>query len=309
MGRLFEGVEMGVALPQVFSADALDPTAIISAARHAEELGFDGLWTQDQVVGQAPTLEPVTLLSFVAAATATIRLGASVLVLPHRTPVPLAKSLATLDQLSRGRLDVGIGIGNPNAHDATFALAKGERVARFNDSVETMKALWSDGPADRPDGRWPLNATPMEPKPFQRPHPRLWFGGKHINAMRRAAQHADAWMGAGSSSHAEFKENIAKMRSALADAGRSDADFVFGKRLYVAIDDNTSVAQSKVRTWFDAYYGNPDMGLQVTVIGSKQQVMDAIEATVESGAEMLLLAPVFEFERHQDILSEALGLQ
>ena len=301
-------LEYGIALPQVYVDERIDPAAIGHFAARAEVLGFHSVWTQDQLIGSAATLDAVSLLSFVAARTQKVRLGVSVLVLPIRTPVPLAKSLATLDCLSGGRLDVGLGLGNPTPHATAYGLtgARGERLRRFSDGLAVMKALWSDGPGTVSSGHWPLEEASMEPKPVQRPHPALWFGGRHVNALRRAVDEGDGWMGAGSSTIDEFLEQRALVAEALDAAGRQPETFRIAKRVYVALDANENRAEERLRSWFDRYYGNPALASRVSVWGPASKIIDAMGRLEEGGAEMLLLNPVFDYQKHQETLSELL---
>ena len=301
----------GIALPQVFVGETLDPAAVVRFAERAEQLGYAGLWTQDQLIGSAPVLEAVSLLAFVAARTASVGLGVSVIVLPHRDPVPLAKSLATVDQLSRGRLELGLGLGNPTRHAAAFGLGAEHgpgRLTRFRDGLATMKALWSDGQATVAGTPWPLEDAPMEPKPAQRPRPRLWFGGRHPNALRRAVREADGWMGAGSSTLEEFAAQRASLLEQLDREGRSPEAFAVAKRLYLAIDDDEARAEGRLRRWFESYYGNADLANRVCVWGSLARVVDAVNTVTAAGAQMVLLNPVFDHPFHQEALAEALGI-
>ncbi len=294
----------GVALPQVGIDSPITSQEVTSFAKRADALGFDGLWTQDQIIGSAPTLEAIGLLCFVAASTVRVRLGVSVLVLAHRAPVPLAKALATLDQLSDGRLELGIGLGNPNPHEASFGLGQRDRLRRFQDGLGVLKALWAGGVANRASPYWPLRDTPMSPPPLQRPHPKLWFGGRHPKALARAVAQGNGWMGAGSSSLAQFAEQVVLVDQALQDAGRDRASFEIAKRVYLAIDDDETRAERRLKTWFKAYYGNADLASAVCVWGTANKVRDAVADVLASGADMVLLNPVFDHADHLETLAE-----
>jgi alkanesulfonate monooxygenase SsuD/methylene tetrahydromethanopterin reductase-like flavin-dependent oxidoreductase (luciferase family) len=307
----FGELQFDIALPQVFIDGRPDPDAMSAFAANAEQLGFGGLWTQDQVIGQASTMEPIAALCFVAACTRQIRLGVSVIVLPHRAPIALAKSLATLDQLSRGRLELGLGMGNPHPHERAFGIEpdiRGQRLARFRSGLAVMKALWEEGTATHAEGPWPLQSAPMQPKPLQRPGPRIWFGGKHPNALRRAAQNAHGWMGAGSSTIDEFVTQSALMRDQVAAFYQHSNPFRIAKRIYLAVDADAARAERRLREWFHHYYGNAEMASRVCVWGSKDAVIDAIGKVAEAGADLILLHPVFDLEQHAELLADALSL-
>jgi alkanesulfonate monooxygenase SsuD/methylene tetrahydromethanopterin reductase-like flavin-dependent oxidoreductase (luciferase family) len=220
--------------------------------------------------------------------------------------VPLAKTLATLDVLSGGRLDVGLGLGNPGPRDGAFEFGGERRLARFNEGVATPKALWADGTASRAGTFAALDDAPMEPKPLQRPRPRLWFGGRHPNMLRRAVREADGWMGAGSSTLADFVEQSARVRELLAAEGRDPVAFGVAKRLYLAIDADEGRAERRLRAWFGAYYGNPDMASRVCVWGPREKVHETIRAVLDAGADMVLLNPVFDLPMHLEELAQTL---
>ena len=188
----------GFAIPQVFPDVDIDLDAIRSTAERAEELGYDSLWTQEQIVGSSQSLEPVVLLSYLAGITTTIRLGVSVIVLPNRNHVQLAKALSGVDLLSGGRLTVGVGLGG--GHVPAFGISEGRRVRRFIEALQVMDALWTQDAASYDGQLYSLTDVPMQPKPVQRPRPPVWFGARTENALRRAVRHADGWMGPGSSS-------------------------------------------------------------------------------------------------------------
>ena len=114
-------MRFGISLPQTFADGTFDPDAFRAYVARADELGFDGVWTTEQVVGQSPRLSPIELLTYAAACSPRLRLGCAVFVTPLHSPIHLAKSVSTLDQLSRGRLDVGVGTGGPYRPFAAFA--------------------------------------------------------------------------------------------------------------------------------------------------------------------------------------------
>lgn len=302
------GVTYGVAIPQIFVDEPVDYDLIRRTVRQAEELGYASLWTQEQIIGTAATLEPVSLLSYVAALTTRPRLGASVLVLPLRNPVQLAKSLATLDQLSNGRLTVGLGLGGHLDRYPAFGLSPEHRVRRFNESLRVLRALWTE-PSTTLDGTFQqLRDLPMEPKPVQRPAPPIWFGGRQPAALRRAARRADGWMGAGSSAIDSFKQHAAMLNEFLHEAGRDPARFTIAKRLYIAVDDDRVRAENRLRQWFRGYYGSDELALRVSVFGDAAECRARIAEVAEAGANEILLNPVFDQLDQAERLAEIVGL-
>jgi probable F420-dependent oxidoreductase len=260
----------------------------------AEALGFESAWVVEQVLGATPSLEPVELLSWAAALTSRIRLGTAVLLTPLRSPVHLAKSLATLDQLSGGRLDIGIGLGgNPKIYPA-FGISAERRVARFNEGLRLMQALWTEPQVTFAGEFWQLENAALEPKPLQRPHPPLWVGAHHPEAFRRSIAWAKGFMGAGSATTATFAKEVALLRKLLAEAGRDPASIEIGKRVYVGVDRDRDRAGRRLAEYFAGFYGRAELAAEVSVWGSVDQVVAGLREVKAAGAEILMLNPVFD---------------
>ena len=188
-------------------------------ARKGEELGFDALLTGDHILvprhiaspypytesGEFPgspsgeSMEQITLLSYIAGQTSRIRLVTSVLIVPHRNPLIAAKSLATLDVLSGGRLVVGVGVGWMREEFQALGLPPfEERGAVTDEYIRAFKVLWTE---DNPsfDGKYiSFDDISFLPKPVQKPHPPIWVGGESRPALRRTAELANGWYPLGS---------------------------------------------------------------------------------------------------------------
>jgi probable F420-dependent oxidoreductase len=287
-------IRVGIAIPQDFINRPLDIPYLHTYLARAEELGYESAWVQEQVVGTVPVLEPITLLTYAAALTQKLRLGTSVMITVLRNPVQLAKSLTSLDLLSQGRLTVGIGVGNQRREDAAFGLPLERRVRRFVEGIEVMKALWTQPRVNHKGEYWALEEISQEPKPTQKPHPPLWFGARAPAALRRAVRLGDGWMGAGSSSTADFKSQAQTVRELLDEARRDPDTFAISKRVYIAVDANRSRAEERLRAWFGVRYGNADMGSRVAVWGSAHECVDQLAEIVGAGAGHLLLNSAFD---------------
>ncbi|MCI0437531.1 MAG: LLM class flavin-dependent oxidoreductase [Chloroflexi bacterium] len=297
-------VPCGIAAPQIFMDGVVDMGLVRAYARRAEELGYHSLWTQEQIIGNTPVLEPVNMLSYLAAVTERIRLGVAVLVLTTRNPVHLAKQLSTLDQMSSGRLIAGVALGGRPAHYRLLDAPTELRARHFVESLRVMNALWTQERATFKGRFWQLDGVGMEPKPVQKPHPPLWFGGRHPDGLRRAARYADGWMGAGSTTPAQFREHVRIIREALDESGRDPATFAISKRVYLAIDDDEARAERRLREWFGQYYGNADMGAQVSIWGGVEKVSEGLNDLIRSGAQMLMLNPAFDMMEHLEALAK-----
>lgn len=296
-------IPCGVALPQVFIDAPVDLDLIRDFAVRAEALGYESLWVQESILGKVPVLEPVSLLTYAAALTARVRLGTSVMLTALRNPVQLAKILSSLDQLSQGRLTVGIGIGG-HVPEAIFGLPPGRRIRRFVEGIEVMQALWTQ-PAARYAGTfWQFEEVAMEPKPVQQPYPPIWFGARQAPALQRAVRYGDGWMGAGSSSTADFIEQQATLQRLLDEAQRDPATFAISKRVYLAIDNDRTRAERRLRAWFAVRYNSADMGARCGIWGSTAECVDQLAVLVQAGAQHLLLNPMFDDLEHLELLAQ-----
>ena len=291
-------VPLAIAVPQAFPDGEVDVSLIRSFSLRAEELGYDSLWVVEQLVGSTPTPEPLTLLTYLSAVTERIRLGSAVIIATTRNPAMLAKQLSTLDVLSGGRLTVGTALGGRPWTYRLFGGPSERRVRHFVESIGVMKALWTQERAVFDGELWKLEGVPMSPKPLQKPHPPLWFGGRNPKGLRRVARLADGFMGAGSTTTRQFREHVEIVRRDLDRRGRDPANFPISKRVYVALDDDADRAEARLREWFGVWYRNADMGSAVSVWGSVDACVEGLTEVVDAGAGMLMLNPVFDQHEH-----------
>ncbi len=289
-------MRFAISIPQHVADGTFDPTSLRGYLARAEAMGFDSAWTGEQVIGSMPHLGPVETMSYAAACTERLRIGCIAFVSSLHNPLQLAKSMATLDQLSRGRLEVGLATGGRTRMFSAFGVDPGTFVARFNEGLQLMKALWTESRVTF-DGRfWQLKGAAMEPKPFQKPHPPIWFGAAHPNALRRAVRYADGFFGAGSQTTAQFVEQVKIVRQALSEQQRDAATFRIAKRVYIAVDDDASRAQQRITAALDeqyGYFGIRGLG-PVAVSGPPEACIRGLRAVADAGAEMILLNPVFD---------------
>src|ERR1700744_261969 len=164
-------MKFAIAIPQFFGDGQFDPAAFRQYLARAEELGFDSAWTQEAVLGTGPQISPVEAMTYAAACTERLRLGCVVFVSTLHSPVHLAKSLSSLDQLSRGRIEVGVGTGARGRPFAAFGVDPSRYVARFTEGVKLMKALWTEPRVTFRGEFWQLENLAMEAKPVQEPDP------------------------------------------------------------------------------------------------------------------------------------------
>ena len=297
----------------MFLDGRVDMALVRDVAARAEDLGFHSLWVQEQIVGTAPVLEPLGLLSYLAGITTRVKLGTAVLIATQRNPVQLAKTLSSLDVVSGGRLIAGLALGGQAKDYPLFGASEQGRAGQLTDTIGALRALWSDGDATYSGQSVRLDGVAMEPKPVQRPGPAIWLGGRHPNALTRAAKIADGWIGAGSTSTDQFVDHASAVRAGLEAQGRDPASFTVGKRVYLAVDDDASRAEQRLRDWTEGRYGSADLASRVAVWGSPEVCAEGLARIVAAGARFLLIDLVFDqveqMERLASEIAPALGAE
>lgn len=298
-----DSLSIGCSIPT--SGPAADPTAFGALAQTAEALGFDSIWVSDHVVvperiassypyspdGRFPTgpaqpyLEPLASLSYLAGVTRRVRLGTHVLVLPYRHPLLTAKMVTTLDNLSGGRVDFGIGVGwMREEFEALGSPSYERRGAVTDEQVRLMKAVWTNDVTGFEGEFYRFDPLGAHPRPVQQPHPPIWVGGHTRAALRRTARLGDVWLPIGARPPADLPphqvaELFARIRAEAEQIGR-DPD---------AIDVCFSTAIG-----FDAAERRP-------FNGSVEQIADDFRAYQQVGIKRFIVGmgahPPAEYER------------
>lgn len=216
------------------------PEYLAALGRGAEERGFSSIWVPEHVVlfddysssypyagdgriplgGEHGMLDPLATLSFLAAATSRIRLGTGICLVPQRNPVYTAKEVATVDWLSGGRVDFGIGVGWLAEEFAALGVPFEHRGARTDEYIEVLRALWCDGVSAHDGSRYTLPACRQYPKPVQQPHPPIHVGGESDAALRRVAKLGQGWYGFNLTPEA-VPERLAVLTRLLEERGRT----------------------------------------------------------------------------------------
>lgn len=215
------------------------PEFVAQTARAVEERGFHAIWIPEHVLlfpeyesqypyaqdGKLPgnpkgMIDPFTVLSFIAACTDRVRLGTAICLVPQRNPVYTAKQVADLDFLSGGRFDFGVGAGWLKEEFDALHVPFERRGARTSDYIRLMKSLWTDDVSEYEGEFWTLPPALQYPKPVQKPHPPIYFGGESDAALKRVARVGDGWMGAGVTPE-DMPERLARLDTFLEAEGRS----------------------------------------------------------------------------------------
>lgn len=204
------------------------PAHQVRIARRAEELGYHSVWTLQRLLNPADSADttyrnvpdPMVTLAYLAGMTSRIRLGVAVLNIPFFSPPLLAKQAATLDHVSGGRLDLGLGLGWMPAEFAATGAPDDRRGARAEEFLAALRALWTEEVSSYSGEFHRIPPVRLEPKPVQRPEPPILLGGKTPPALRRAGRLAAGWVSASSADLTTMGAQIQVVRDAAEEAGR-----------------------------------------------------------------------------------------
>ena len=266
-------MQIGIHLPHI--GRKAGPAAIRRTAVQAEELGFDDVWVSEHIIvpkdgGYPPSpnfWDPVLTLTWAAAATTRVRLGTSVLVLPLRHPLPLAKELATLQNLSNGRLILGAGVGWLEAEFDALGVPFKERGRRMDEGIAMMRAVWTQDPVTF-DSKWiPAKIDTMRAQPQPTTPIPIWIGGSSDAAIKRALR-LDGWHGS-----RVGPDRAASVVKRLR-AERPNDDFTISIRV--------NCNANNVSAMRDAMPAYSDAGIQHVMAAPEDRDIDTYLATAEA---------------------------
>jgi probable F420-dependent oxidoreductase len=284
-------VKIGVGF-SVGRAGIPGPDEMCAFAERVEELGLDSIWPSDHVVSRQPSLDVACSMALFAARTRRIKMGPSVLSLPARDPIQVAKTFATLDHLTGGRRRVimAVGLGGDPRDCTVSGIPEGERGARMREGVEVMRKLWS-GPDVTHEGRFYrfANVT-IEPRPVGGPLD-VWIGGQSDLALKRVARYGDGWMPSFITA-AEFEAGMVKLTGYAAERGRTIEPGEAGVLLLTHVSRDAEAAREAARR-FLARAPIPQEALDARcAIGTAGEVVARLERYVAAGCTKFILFPV-----------------
>lgn len=238
-------MQIGFGVP--VSGSWATPEVQASVVRRAEELGYHSVWTFQRLLLPAGSddgrwdevyrsvLDPIVSLAYLAGLTQRVRLGVAVVNIPFLSPVVLAKQLTTLDLLSNGRLDVGLGLGWAKEEFTAAGASFPRRGRRAEEFLDALRGLWTEEVSEHRGEFYEIPPARVEPKPAQRPHPPILLGGFAPAALRRAGQLADGWISSSRADLTRIGESIETVKQAATAAGRDPSVLRFVCRGVVQI--------------------------------------------------------------------------
>jgi alkanesulfonate monooxygenase SsuD/methylene tetrahydromethanopterin reductase-like flavin-dependent oxidoreductase (luciferase family) len=227
----------------------------VEQVRAARGAGFD-LIVMGQHYLSTPFQEIQTMpaLARLAADAGSMRIGATVLLLPLLNPVDVAEQVATLDVITEGRFIFGVGLGYREEEYEAFGVRREERVPRLVEALALIKRLWSEEEVTHHGRFYRVTGARMALRPVQTPHPPIWFAANNHAAVERAARMGDAWVINPHATLPILRDQVSLYRKTLEAAGKPfPAEFPVIKELYVAADRKTAIAEC--RPFLEAKYG------------------------------------------------------
>jgi alkanesulfonate monooxygenase SsuD/methylene tetrahydromethanopterin reductase-like flavin-dependent oxidoreductase (luciferase family) len=289
-------VRFGILLPtrEVILSQRAGPSTIFDLSERAEALGFHSVWVGDSLTAK-PRLDALTTLAAVGARTKRMRLGTAVFLAALRHPILVAQTVGTLDWLTEGRMDFGIGYSRPNdpAQEHEFeilGLSAAERIKMSEELVAVVRRLWSDNDVSHEGEFSQFTHVTLEPKPVQRGGVPIWLSSNNIEpGLRRVGRLANGWLN-NITSPEVYRECLDKIRTYAADAGRDPLGIEPGLYFTLAAGGKKEITEGQ--TFLSEYYNRPyevTANAMLCVMGCWEEVAASIEVYREAGARTIIL--------------------
>ncbi len=308
-------LKFGILLPtrEVIMSGRPDPLRILGLADRAEALGFHSVWVGDSITAK-PRLEALTTLAAVAGRTRRLRLGTAVFLAALRNPILLAHTVASLDWISAGRVDLGIGYSRPNdpVQEQEFemlGLPVNRRIKISEEMIEVMRRLWRGNDISHEGSFSRFEHVTLEPKPVQPGGVPIWLASNNVEpGLRRVGRMGDGWLN-NITDPAVYRECLKKVRAYAAEAGRESDAVEPG--LYFTCAAGGGDAVNEGQDFLARYYNRPYEKVakaMLCVMGSWDAVIDAIAAYRDAGARLVVVRFATQDQMgHLEGFAEALG--
>lgn len=280
-------VEAGLALP-ILVPD-VGPRTSLEFARRAEEAGADSIWAGDRIV--FGNQEPLLNLAAAAAVTSRVKLGTSVLLGTLRPPALLAKMVATLDEMSGGRVVLGLGVGSRADDFAAEQVPFEHRGSRAEEMVDILRLAWRGEPLKYEGRFYQLDVGPVGPRPSQS-HIPIWFGGSAESALRRIGRIGDGYIGGSGGGPAGFQANWEKIRRYAEAEGHDSGSITPAALIYACVDDDRARAQELAAAHLRNYYGPRRTDTSSFMLGSADECLEVANGYVAAGVRTFIIGSV-----------------
>lgn len=293
-------MKFGVMLPHYRQLAGTEAIARVAVA--AEQMGYDSVWVSDHIVVPDQDVERYgkgyydlfTVLGYVSAITQRVSLGTSILILPLRNPLQVAQVAATVDQLSKGRLILGVGVGSAEPEYRALGVSWNERGAITDEALKVLKHVWTADAPEFQGNYFEFSGINSFPQPLQQPYPPIWIGGGSRRALRRAAEFGDAWH----PTRPSFKlleEGVPRLQELAARAGREPGSIQVAARHPMKILDRAPepAPAESTNAW--------------PLFGVEEQVKEAVQRFQEAGVNHLVMDTFYSIpELHEETVDSVL---
>ena len=256
-----------------------------------DSFGYDSIWLSDRIVSDRFSLEPIVALSMIAGYSDRMKFGTSVLALPLRNPVVLAKQIATLDYLSQGRFFPAVGLGQeePEEYEAC-GVGKEGRGPRTDEAIRLMRRLWEEDNVTHEGAFFSCHNVSVTPKPFLKPSTPVWIGGRSHAAARRVGRVGDGWL-VSSATPQEISEGRDIMFSTAAEFDREIEDDHVGVLIGYYIAPDTKESEDSAHRYITR--DRPDAHFtEYSAVGSSEHVAKMIQGYIDAGAQKFVVRPL-----------------
>ena len=274
-----------------------DIRALVDYGVHVEALGYDSVWVWDHILlgvsPNFPVADSLTVLTGIAARTTRIKLGTGVLVLPLRNPVVLAKQLASMDQLSGGRLIMGLAAGWYKREFDAVGVRFDRRGKIMDESLEILNRLWTEEKVDGDYTYHKLSAAVMYPKPVQQPRMPILIGGYVEKVLQRAAVSGDGWLTYFYTPE-DFTKSWNKIRSFAKDAGKDPDTLLNASQLPIRVGASRQAVQDDMMDWLNKEWDFPshsDCKRESAIMGSVDECVAQLREHLAVGVQKIIFVP------------------
>lgn len=267
-----------------------DAETILAYIDNAEAKNVDSIWLSDHLISQTPELETFTMLSVIAARTIKMKFGASVLLLPLRQLLVVAKTIATLDYIAPGRIILGVGLGANPQEFAACGVPLAGRAHKVEEGITLLRRLWTESNITYEGKYYRLHNVTLEPKPTKKPHIDLWIGGRSEPAFRRIGQLGDGWFASRVTAEA-YQQGMQKIRRYAEEYGRNPAEIEAGVLVFTHVTD-TEAEGAKIREAFAQLFPEPELIKSCCAVGTPETCVAKLRQYVAVGADKFVLWPI-----------------
>jgi probable F420-dependent oxidoreductase len=290
--------------------DIPDAQALIDYGIRMEELGFDSLWVWDHILlgvdPHFPILDGLSLITAIAARTDRIKLGTGILILPARNALVLAKQIAAIDQISKGRFILGVASGWYKREFDAIGVDFHQRGKLMDINLEVMTKLWTEDHVTGEFGPYNLRSSVMYPKPYSKPRPPVLIGGYVDRVLKRAAVDGDGWLTYFYTPDG-FTKSWAKIRNFAEEAGKDPDTLLNANQLPIIVGERSKVNEPMME-WLTTEWDFASWSESTTdsaIIGTVDECVEQLQAQLDVGVQKIIFVPYrYEMEQVEIIAKE-----